>query len=69
MKESNMLDPSMSKLMENIDNRYLLVNITALRARDIAQYAEDSGRPLESKPVTIALHEIANREVEVAEEY
>ena len=34
-----MLHPSMSELLTKIDNRYLLVNVTAKRARELAEEA------------------------------
>lgn len=54
-----MLYPSMSDLMKRIDSRYLLVNVVAHRAREIAEKAEETGQVLEKKPVTLALEEIA----------
>ncbi|MGI6577635.1 MAG: DNA-directed RNA polymerase subunit omega [Eubacteriales bacterium] len=54
-----MLYPSIRQLLKNIDNRYLLVNIAAKRAREIAQEAEDSDKQLDQKPVKIAINEIA----------
>ena len=38
-----MLYPAMNKLTANVPNRYLLVNVVARRARQIAQQAEDAG--------------------------
>ena len=38
-----MLYPAMNKLTANVPNRYLLVNVVARRARQIAQEAEDTG--------------------------
>ena len=35
-----MLNPSMTDLLEKVDNRYLLVNVAAKRAREIAEVAE-----------------------------
>ena len=35
-----MLHPSMTELLEKVDNRYLLVNVAAKRAREIAEDAE-----------------------------
>ena len=54
-----MLYPSMSDLLKRIDSRYLLVNVVAHRAREVASKAEDVGEVLEKKPVSIALEEIA----------
>lgn len=41
-----MLNPSMQELMKRVGNRYLLVNLAAQRARDIADEAEEKGEPL-----------------------
>ena len=40
-----MLNPSMQELMKRVGNRYLLVNLAAQRARDIADEAEEKGEP------------------------
>ena len=53
-----MLYPSMDQLMSKINSRYLLVNITAQRARQIANEAEEQGFPLQEKPVKLAILEI-----------
>jgi len=53
-----MLHPSLGELLKKIDNRYLLVNITAKRARDLAAEAEANETPLAEKPVKMALNEI-----------
>ena len=55
-----MLYPAIHELLEKIDNRYLLVNVTATRAREIAEDAEESGIHLEEKPVRLATNEIAD---------
>lgn len=54
-----MLKPSMQELMKRVGNRYLLVNLTAQRARDIADQADECEMPLEDKAVKLALDEIA----------
>lgn len=64
----SMLDPSMGELKAHINNRYLLVNVTARLAREISQKAEEEEVALDNKPVTIALHEIADGEVTVVKE-
>ena len=55
-----MLYPAMSKLNSYIPNRYMLVNVVARRARQIAQEAEDTGEKMVVKPVTLAIHEVAD---------
>nr|WP_325182511.1 DNA-directed RNA polymerase subunit omega [uncultured Oscillibacter sp.] len=54
-----MLYPAMSKLNAYIPNRYMLVNVVARRARQIAEEAEEADIHLEEKPVTMAIHEVA----------
>ena len=54
-----MLYPAMTKLTEHIPNRYMMVNVVARRARQIAHEAEVNGEPLEEKPVTLAIDEVA----------
>lgn len=54
-----MLKPSMQELMRRVGNRYLLVNLTAQRARDLADKAEEKKEPLKDKAVKLALDEIA----------
>ena len=54
-----MLYPAMNKLTSYIPNRYMLVNVVARRARQIAKAADESGEHLEDKPVTMAIHEVA----------
>ena len=54
-----MLKPSMKERMKRVGNRYLLVNLAAQRARDIADQAETSGEQLPDKAVKLALDEIA----------
>lgn len=55
-----MLKPSVNELMKNVPSRYLLVNITAQRARQIAEQAEAEGISLDEKPVKLAINEIAS---------
>ena len=55
-----MLYPAMSKLNSYIPNRYMLVNVVARRARQIAEEAEMTGLHLDEKPVTLAIHEVAD---------
>ena len=60
-----MLYPAMNKLTANVPNRYLLVNVVARRARQIAQQAEDAGEKLVEKPVTMAIQEVADGKISV----
>ena len=54
-----MLYPPMSELLKHIPSRYLLVNVVARRARQIAEEAEATGQHQDEKPVTLAIHEVA----------
>ncbi len=54
-----MLYPPVSELLKNINSRYLLVNVIARRARQLAIEAEQFQEPLEEKPVTLAIQEVA----------
>lgn len=54
-----MLYPAMNKLNEYIPNRYMMVNVVARRARQIALEAENNGQIQEDKPVTMAINEVA----------
>ena len=58
-----MLYPAMSELLKNVNSRYLLVNVVARRARLISIEAEMNHEPLEDKPVTIAIREVADGEL------
>ncbi|MCI9119787.1 MAG: DNA-directed RNA polymerase subunit omega [Flavonifractor sp.] len=60
-----MLEPPMNELLDQVPSRYMLVNVVAQRARQIASASEDSGIPLTEKPVTLAIHEVAAGEVEL----
>ena len=66
-----MLYPPVSDLLKNVDSRYLLVNVVAHRARQIAAEAEAFQEELPEKPVTLAIREVAAGELSgsVKEEY
>jgi len=55
-----MLYPTLDSLTKKVGNRYLLVNITAARAREIARKAQNEGIKLPDKPVRLAVMEIYN---------
>ena len=61
-----MLYPAMNTLTKNVPNRYLLVNVVARRARQIAEDAEDAGVQLDEKPVTLAIHEVADGKIDAS---
>ena len=60
-----MLYPAMNKLTANIPNRYLLVNVVARRARQIAQQEEKAEEKTDVKPVTLAIQEVADGKLSV----
>jgi DNA-directed RNA polymerase subunit omega len=53
-----MLYPTLNSLTKKVGNRYLLVNIVAKRAREIAEKAAEEGVKLPDKPVKLAVMEI-----------
>ena len=59
-----MLEPAMKDLLEKVPSRYELVNVVACRARSIAREAEIEGQPLQEKPVSIAIQEVAEGRLE-----
>ncbi len=66
-----MLYPPVADLLKNVESRYLLVNVVAHRARQIAAEAETFHEDLPEKPVTMAIQEVADGELSgfVKEEY
>ena len=54
-----MLYPPVADLLKNVSSRYLLVNVVAQRARQIAVEAEVLQENLPEKPVTLAIREVA----------
>lgn len=66
-----MLYPPVADLLKNVDSRYLLVNVVAQRARQIAEEAEMYQEELTEKPVTLAIKEVADGQLSATlkEEY
>ena len=66
-----MLYPPVADLLKNVDSRYLLVNVVAHRARQIAVEAAAFEEELPEKPVTLAIQEVADGKLSatVKEEY
>lgn len=68
-----MLYPPIADLLEQVDGRYLLVNVVAKRARQIAQEHQDleEKEDLPEKPVTMAIQEVAEGKLTatIKEEY
>lgn len=65
-EKKGMIYPAMSKLNVRVPNRYMLVNVVARRARQIAADAEETGTKLEEKPVTMAIDEVALGKIDSA---
>jgi len=55
-----MLYPPVADLLKDVQSRYLLVNVVAQRARQIAAEAEEFQEELPEKPVTLAIQEVAD---------
>ena len=55
-----MLYPPIADLLKNVDSRYLVVNLVAQRARQIALEAAAFQEELPEKPVTLAIQEVAD---------
>ena len=55
-----MLYPPVADLLKNVESRYLLVNLVAHRARQIAAEAEAFQEELPEKPVTLVIQEVAD---------
>ena len=66
-----MLYPPVADLLKNVESRYLLVNVVAQRARQIAEDAETYHEELTEKPVTLAIREVADNKLgaSLKEEY
>ena len=58
-----MLYPPVADLLKHVESRYLLVNVVANRARQIASEAEEKQEELTEKPVTLAIREVAEGEL------
>jgi len=54
-----LLYPAINDLLKQVNSRYLLVNVVAHRAREIADEAEATQNPLMDKSVTLAVREVA----------
>ena len=65
-EKKGMIYPAMDKLKAYVPNRYMLVNVVARRARQIAETAEETGEHLEEKSVTLAIHEVADGKLDAS---
>ena len=66
-----MLYPPVADMLKSVESRYLLVNVVAHRARQIAAEAEAFQEELPEKPVTMAIWEVADGKLSasIKEEY
>ena len=62
-----MLYPPMSDLVEKVGSRYLLVNLVARRARDIAASADVQGESMGKKPVSCAIDEVYTGKLKIGD--
>ena len=60
-----MLYPSLATLLDQVNSRYLLVNVIARRARDISGYVNERDDLYCEKPVSQAIDEIAAGQLRV----
>ena len=58
-----MLYPAMNDMLKQVPSLYKLLKVVAHRAREIEAEAFDEGYPLEDKPVSIAIREVADGKV------
>ena len=63
--DQRMLYPSLASMLKQVNSRYLLVNIIAKRARDIAALANERDEQTDEKPVSRAIEELASGELRV----
>ena len=61
-----MLYPPVADMLKHVDSRYLLVNVVAHRARQIAAEAEEFQEELPEKPVTLAIQEVADGKLDAS---
>ena len=62
-----MLYPPMAELVDKVGSRYLLVNLVAMRAREISQNAEEEGDVLDRKPISTAIEEVYTGKLTIRE--
>lgn len=60
-----MLNPPMTELLKKVPSRYQLVNVVSFRARQIAGEADEQGYPLNDKPVSMAIREVAEGKLDI----
>ncbi len=68
MESVMMLYPPMASLVDKVGSSYLLVNLVARRAREIAGHAEEEQEHLDKKPVSMAIDEIYSGKLTLKED-
>ena len=63
-----MLYPPMASLVDKVGSSYLLVNVVARRAREIADEVEERGESLDKKPVSSSIDEIYSGKLTLRED-
>ena len=63
----SMINPSIVKLLEKVDNRYSLVVATSRRARQLIEGAEPSIESAGKKALTIAIDEVNVGNIDITE--
>jgi DNA-directed RNA polymerase, omega subunit len=58
-----MIYPSLSDMLKHVNSRYLLVNVVARRARELAAASERRGETLDKKAVSLSIEEVARGEI------
>ena len=54
---NSMINPSITELLEKVEDRYSLVIVTSRRARQIIDGSEPLTSSKSKKPLTLAIHE------------
>ena len=55
---NSMINPSITELLEKVEDRYSLVIVTSRRARQIIDGSEPLTSSKSKKPLTLAIHEV-----------
>lgn len=55
---NSMINPSITELLEKVEDRYSLVIVTSRRARQIIDGSEPLTTNKSKKPLTLAIHEV-----------
>ena len=55
---NSMINPSITELLEKVEDRYSLVIVTARKAKQIIERSEPLTSSKSKKPLTLAIHEV-----------